>query len=143
VTLRLERAQLDRVALGEIRQAPLLVVVLRRAVVVPALLVRSEEAAERDHGAGGAELHAFAVRRVSGDPQRHGLPLRVLHLRRDRPHPDQLVERVLVRGELRAHVLRRAETVAGRPDRLVRFLRVLHLPLVAARLRRHVVGAEE
>src|SRR5207248_11648995 len=51
VTLRLERAQLDRVALGEVRQAPLLVVVLRWTVVVPPLLVRGEEAAKGDHGA--------------------------------------------------------------------------------------------
>jgi hypothetical protein len=56
VALRLERAQLYRVALGEVRQAPLLVVLLRGAVDVASLLVCGEEAAERDHGAGGAKL---------------------------------------------------------------------------------------
>ena len=94
-------------------------------------------------GAGGAELDGLAGARVGRDPKRHRLPLRVLHLGRDRAHPDQLVESVLVGGELRAHVLRRAEAVARGADRLVRLLRVLDLPLVAARLGRNVVGAEE
>ena len=143
VALRLERAQLDRVSLGEVRQAPLLVVLLCRAVVVAAFLVSGEEATERDHRARGSELDLLVRARLSGDPQRDGLALRVLHLRRDRPHPDQLVERMLVRRELRAHLLRRAEAVARRPDRLVGLLRVLDLPLVAARLGRDVVGAEQ
>ena len=37
--------------------------------------------------------------------------------------------------QLAADLVRRAEAVAGRTDRLVRLLRVLHLPLVPARLR--------
>ena len=96
VALRLERLELDGVALGEVREPPLLVVVLCGAVVVASLLVGREEAAEGDHGPGRAELDALARLGVTGDPQRDRLPLRVLHLGRDRPHPDQLVERVLV-----------------------------------------------
>ena len=114
VSLRLERFQLDGVAFGEVRQAALLVFLLRGAVGVSAFLVRGEEAAERDHGSRGAELDRLAGAGIGRDPQRHGLALRVLHLRRDRAHPDQLVERVLVGRQLRAHVLRRAEAVARR-----------------------------
>src|SRR5206468_3125132 len=43
VALWLERAELDRVALGEVRQAALLVVLLRGPVIVAPLLVRGEE----------------------------------------------------------------------------------------------------
>ena len=50
---------------------------------------------------------------------------------------------MLVAGQLALDLLRRAEDVAGGPDRLVRLLRVLHLPLVAARLRRNVLRAEQ
>ena len=52
--LELERAQL--VARLQVRQRPLLLGFRRRDVVVAALLVGREEAAERDHGAGGGEL---------------------------------------------------------------------------------------
>src|SRR5207253_5187716 len=138
VALWLEPAQLDRVALREVRQAALLVALLRGAIVVAPFLVGGEEAAERDHRAGGPELHSLAGARLGRDPQRDGLPLRVLHLGGDRPHPDQLVERVLVRRELRAHILRRAEAVARGANRLVRLLRVLDLPLAAARPARDV-----
>src|SRR5262249_37364968 len=69
VTLWLERAELDRVALGEVRQTALLVTLLRGAVVVASLLVGGEKAAEGDHRAGGAELDRLAGVRVGRDPQ--------------------------------------------------------------------------
>src|SRR5438093_1899120 len=128
VTLRLELDQLDGTTLGQIRQAALVVVGL--LVGVATFLVRGEEAAERNHRAGGAELRLLAAGRRTGDAQRNGLTLRILHLRRDRSDPDQLVQRVLIAVELSLHVLRRAERVARRANRLVRLLRVLHLALV-------------
>ena len=80
---------------------------------------------------------------VGGDAHGHGLAARVRHLRGDGALPDQVVQLELVTRELAADLVRRAEAVAGRTDRLVRLLRVLHLALVPARLRGHRVGAVE
>ena len=140
VALRLEPAGRDAVALGGVRQPPL-VVVARCLRLVAALLVRGEEAAERDHCPRGAELDAQADRRLSGDPQRDRLTLCVLHLRGDGAHPDQFVQPELVTAQPRLG--RRAEPVAGRTDRLVRLLRVLDLALVDARLLREVFVTEQ
>src|SRR5262249_38794530 len=131
---------LDGVALAQVRQPPLVVVV---GVGVAAFLVRGEEAAERDHGARRPELRLFALRRGAGDPQRHGLARGVLHLRGDGSHPNQLVERELIAIQLAGQRFRKAERVAGRTNRLVCLLRVLHLALVAARRVRNVLGAVE
>ncbi len=120
-------------------QAALGVAVLR--LVVAALLVRSEEAPERDHGAGGAELGIPPVGCGRAEPQRDGLPAGILHLRGDRSLPDELVEGVLVARELTLHIGGHPELVAGRTDRLVRLLRVLHLALVAARRGRNELCA--
>ena len=69
----------------------------------------------------------------------HRVADRVLHLRGDGAHPDQLVEAELL---ARQPGLRRgAERLAGRPDRLVRLLRVLHLGGVGARRVGQVLGA--
>ena len=94
----LERGRLDLLADLQRGQPPLVVAVLR--LVVAALLVRGEESAERDHGARRAELGVASVRSGRAEPQRDGLPAGVLHLRGDRPLPDELVERVLVAREL-------------------------------------------
>ena len=59
------------------------------------------------------------------------------------PDPDQLVQAMLVARQLALDVLRRAEHVARRMDRLVSLLRVLHLALVAARLGWNVLRAEQ
>ena len=82
---------------GEVREDALLVVVGR---LVLARLVGREEAAERDHRARGAELDVLARRARRADPQRDGLTARVLHLRGERPLPDEVVERELVAAEL-------------------------------------------
>src|ERR1700751_1412837 len=57
VPRRLEREEIYGVPLRQVREATLLVALLRRAVVVASLLVSREEAAERDHRPGGPELH--------------------------------------------------------------------------------------
>ena len=142
VSLRLELLELDRVALRHVRQAAFVVFALGHALVrVAALLVGGEEAAECDHRAGGAELRLLARRGGAGDAERDGLAGGVLHLRGDRADPDQLVQRELVTVQLACQLLRRSKRVAGRPDRLMRLLRVLHLALVAARLLRDVLVA--
>ena len=139
VTLRGQLLRLDGLAFLEVRQRTLILV----AVVVLADLVRGEEAGERDHGARGAELDVLAGCALRGEAQRHGLSARIRHLGGDRALPDQLVERELVAVQLAAHLVGRAEEVAGGTDRLVRLLRVLHLAVPGARLRREVVGAVE
>ena len=90
-----------------------------------------------------ANSASVPVRGRRAEPDRHRLPARVLHLRRDRPLPDQVVQRVLVARELALELARRPEGLACRADRLVGLLRVLHLSLVPARLRGHGLGAVE
>src|SRR5439155_22366147 len=107
----------EHVALAELRQAPLLVVV---GCLVTALLVSEQEAAERDHRAGGCEFSLPSVRGVGLDPDGNGLAARVGHLGGDRALPDQVVEAELLAREPAGRLLRRAEPVAGRADRFVR-----------------------
>ena len=68
---------------------------------------------------------------------RDGLAGGVLHLGRDRPLEDQVVERELVPAHLPRDLGGRAEHVAGRADRLVSLLRVCDRALVPARLGGH------
>ncbi len=114
-------------------------------VVVAAFLIELEEAVELDDAAGGAQ-----VEQAGGDLGRDvdggAFELGGFHLARDRAQPDQLVELGLVGIEPGAHVARAARRV-GRADRLVGFLGVLGLGLVAARRLRDiglaVFGADE
>jgi hypothetical protein len=141
VAFRLERRRGEVVAFMERRQAPLAVVL--GGVLVAALLVGGEEASERDHGSRGAELGVLAARGAGAEPDGHRLAAGVGHLRGERPLPDQVVERELVAVQLAGHIVGSAEPVPGRPDRLVRLLRVLHLAVPAARLGRHGLLPEE
>ena len=125
---RLETSVLELLPFLERRQAAVGLFLGR--LVVLALLVGREEASERDHGPGGGELGIGAVRRSGSQAHRDGLSGRVRHLRGDRPPPDELVEGQPVPVELALDLLRGAEAVAGGTDRLVGFLRVLHLPVV-------------
>ena len=162
---RVDAQRRERLALGQHRQAALLVVGVRG--VVGGLHVGAQEPVEVDDLAGGGELGPVYRRRVEGlsvqrsagtfrimisgpgtrdplDADRYRFPGRVLHLRRDRALPDQVVQPQLV--ALEAGPLgfgRGAEPVAGRADRLVRLLRVLHLARVGARRVRHVLRAVE
>ena len=138
---RFETSVLELLPFLERRQAPVGLFVGR--LVVIALLVGREEAPERDHGPGRGELGIRAVGRSGSQPHRDGLPGRVRHLRGERPSPDELVERQPVPVELPLDLLRRAEAVARGTDRLVGFLRVLHLPVVATGVGGNRVRAEE
>ena len=76
MTVRLERNSFELIADGHRGETPL-VFVLRRLVAT--LLVRGEEAPERDDGPGGAELDVFLVG-FRSDPQTERATERVLHL---------------------------------------------------------------
>ena len=69
-------------------------------------------------------------------------PLRVLHLGRQCPLPDQLVEAEGVLVQARAHLVRRPEVRARGPNGLVRLLGV-GPPGVGARLLRRILGPKK
>ena len=71
------------------------------------------------------------------------MPGGVVHLRGDRPLPDELVEAALVAAQLARELGRGAEAVAGGPDRLVGLLGVLHPAAVDAGRARHRALAVE
>src|ERR1700749_4626377 len=80
-----------------------------------------------------AAAGASAVLSLGGTPwgprhaDRHRLAGGVLHLAGDGALPDQVVKPQLVGAQPGAlRLLRGAEPVAGRPDRLVRLLGILH-----------------
>ena len=123
VALGADRRRADRVALAHVGQPGLLVV--GGGPVVAALDVGLEEPVEGDHATAGGEHDVLAGAGRAAEADRHRVALRVLHLRGDGAHPDQLVEPELVAGQ--ARLGRRTERVAGRSDRLVRLLGVLDL----------------
>ena len=119
-----------RGALGQVGQ-PGLDVVAALGRVVDVLDVGLEEAVEGDRAAARAEDRVAAVGGGTADADRHRVADRVLHLRGDGAHPDQLVEPELLAGQ--AGLGGGAERLAGRADRLVRLLGVLDLRGVGPR----------
>ena len=106
-------------------------------VVVATLVIDAQEAVEQHHLAGGAQADLVVG---AGDLDRGPLHPGGLHLAGDGPLPDQVVQLALiVRGDLQ--LVRRQHHV-GRPDALMRLLRVLGLVLVHARRFRQVLVAE-
>ncbi len=103
-----------------------------RGGIVAAFDVGAAEAGELDRLAARGHRGDLAVRALRRDLHRRAQHARVDHLRRHRPLPDQLVDLELV-GVEHAFELTRREPEVGRADRFVRFLRVLHARLVAAR----------
>ena len=93
--------------------------------IVPAFLVKTEEAVEGHGRAGGAQGRSVG----GGDVDRHLIDARAFHLARHRPFPDQLVKPELVGIEQPDDLLGQAEEV-GRADRFVGFLGVLGPALV-------------
>ena len=100
--------------------------------IVAALDVRAAEAGELDRLARRGEDRRLALVRVGGDFHRRPQHARVDHLRRHRALPDQLVDAEVVAGEHAFERRGRAREVR-RPNRFVRFLRVLDLRRVPAR----------
>ena len=113
------------------RKDRLLILELRLRIVAT-LDVGAAEAGELDRLPRGGENHPFALAGGRGDLDARLFHTRVHHLRRHRALPDQLVQAQVVAVEHRRQPRRRHAEI-GRPDRLVRFLRVLHLRLIAAR----------
>src|SRR6266508_3514775 len=120
---------------------PALAVVRLGRLVVGGLHVRLQEPGIRDGLAGGGEVAGLARGGDGLDPYRDRVADRVGHLAGDRTAPDQLVQPELLAGQPVRDLARGAEAVAGRADRLVRLLRVLHLALVATRFRGYVAVA--
>src|ERR1700686_384486 len=96
--------------------------------------VDASPAEERVRLARGPERRRLVRRGGSSDANRDLAAARVAHLARDRADPDQLVEPLLVGIELVANLVGAANAIAGRTDRLVGLLCVLHLALVRAGL---------
>ena len=136
MTLWLERGCLQRLADRQRRQPALLVVLGR---LVASRLVGLEKPWERDHGAACTEGRRPIVGGRGTQLDRDRLAARVLHLGRDGPLEDEVVERVLVTRELAAQLVRRSEDVSCGPDGLVCLLRVRNGALVAPRLGRNRV----
>ena len=146
VPVRLDLGGVQAVALRHAREplvAVLGAVLVRGGVLVPALLVGGQEAAERDDGAGRGELGVPAGRGRRPEPHGRRRPLGVGHLGGHGALPDQLVEPERVRGELAADLVRGAEGVPRGAHGLVRLLRVLRLGAVEPRGAGHEVGAVE
>ena len=107
--------------------------------LVVALPVDAQEPGRGDDRPSGSELGHGAPgcdggrrRRGTDDTEPRRGPGRVDHLRGDRALPDELVEPPPVTADARFDLTGEPEAVAGRPDRLVGLLGVLHAPLVGA-----------
>src|ERR1700722_3082753 len=109
-------------------------------VVVPPLLVESEETWKAHHLAGRAKFE-LARAGLSQNVDRRSLELRALHLASDRARPDEFVELRLLGLEVARDVARALRHV-GRADRFVRLLCVLGFGGVFSRRGRHVIVAE-
>ena len=132
VLLAVDRVDADLFSLDQRGQDRLLVRQRRRGIV-RALDVRAQETREVDDVAGGLE-HRLPVASFVDDEHAHPTPRGVLHLARHGALPDQLVDLRLVGAELLLDGADRRDHVAGGTDRLVRFLGVLDLLEVLARL---------
>ena len=129
-----ELRRVQRVALVKLRQVRLLVVRIG---------VRAQPAGEGDGAAGGGEFGALAAFRLARDGDLGGVAARVRHLGCHGALPDQLVELELLRVQRATQLARCSEALTRGTDRLVRLLRVLHLPVVGARgLRYEAVTVE-
>ena len=128
------RGEGQRLALLHARQPALAILALG---VVAAFLIEAQEAVKGDHRAGGAQ----AVAAVAGLDDDGGLvDLGARHLARQGAFPDQLVEPRLIVAEQALHLFGQPREI-GRADRFMRFLGVLGLGAVGARLIGHIAGA--
>ncbi len=102
-------------------------------VVVAALDIHLQKPLVHDHRAGRRKLRVAPVTRNAAEANGDGVPGGVGHLRGQRALPNELVQPELVTRKLAGQLARGHEPVAGRPNRLVRLLRVLDFLLVTPR----------
>ena len=124
---------INPLALSQLWQAAFGVICLATGEVIDGLDVGLQETRERNGAPTGGEGSLTAIRGIAGDPQAQRGPAGVGHLRGDGPLPDQFVQTEPIGIELGVESARRGESLAGRPDRLVGLLGVLHLAGVLAR----------
>ena len=130
-SVRSTGSSMNAIANLALRQNRFLFLELRRGVVA-AFDIGAAEPGEFDCLTARRHHGVLATRSLRRDLDRCPEDARVNHLRRHRPLPDQLVDTLLVDVE-NAFELARREIEIRRPDGLVRFLRVLHPRLIAAR----------
>ena len=121
----------------QVRQ-PALVRVGARGGVGNRIRIGAQEPGERDRAARRGELHILVT-----DRNFHGHALHIRHLRCDRALPNQFVQLIFLRIQLRPELRRGGKLFPGRADSLVGLLRILHLTVVAARRIRHMILAKQ
>ncbi len=135
-----EAVSLKGLALFHGREATFAVVELRVGIVTP-FDVGAQEPGKADRQTACRECRSLAGRGFGGHLELHPLPARVDHLRGERALPHQFVDLRFVGLDRPSDLLRGLETIASRPNGLVRFLCVLDLALVGARTIGKVVRA--
>ncbi len=153
VLLDLEAVAIDVSSGDEPRQADVLVAPTLTpavAVLVVVLPVNRQEAGigddrarRHEHRDGSAARDWRLGQGAPDDASSCGRPGRIVHLRCDRPLPDELVKAALLTSQLAGNLGGRPEAIAGGPDRFVSLLRVLHLAAVHPGRARHGLGAIE
>ena len=103
------------------------------------LHVGLQEAGEGDGAARRGEDAIAAIRGLARHEHLHRRALRVGHLRRDRPLPNQLVELEFLRVQLATQLARSGKGLTSRANSLVSLLRVLHLAGILTRGTRHIL----
>ena len=98
-----------------------------------AFLIRSQEAAERDHGAGGGEFRGTTVLGLGFKLERSGLALCIGHLRGDRALPNEFIQSELILRQLLGYGRGRPEGVTSRADGFVSLLCILRFGCVKTR----------
>ncbi len=125
----------------DLGQAAILVVTIFRCFAFFALVrISRNEAVETDDRTDGAEACLITLV-VGEDLDRRALDFRRGHLARDAALPDQVVKAHLVCIEEAPQLVWRAIEI-GRTNGFVRFLGVLRLGRIEARLLRHVARSE-
>ena len=128
--VRLAVRAVHAIAFARRREQRFLILELGQRIVA-ALDVRAAEPGELDRLSARGE-HGWSRLGRDGELERRLLHARIDNLRGHRALPDQLVEPEIV-GIENPDELLRGEPEVGGPDRLVRFLRVLHLGRIPAR----------
>ena len=147
VALGVSQRNGGRGAFGQRRQEALLVGQLTLGVVTT-FDVGPTETGELNAQTVGAQTHfrgSGSSRQIAQRGEQSDAIARqfgIDHLRSNSALPDEVVDGVLISGELRRRFFQRAEALTGRTDSFVRLLGVLHLAVIGAGNIGHVVVTE-